>query len=215
MKSSLKSTLPMLLSRPLLLRFVSMTKTSPLSILPQSGVASASDGFPDVTDITELRSPPLPKAFSNLKINEGGNINRADILGTVTDLKMLDRLSQPEKQWATLFIRTRTPVLSTPLDGEEYSDSEGDKSDRSVSRVTYHLRTYHNRVHVFHFRLLPLVKRLRPGDRVFVTGFLSYYKPSFTSSPTEVAKVRKIGAVVAERLILLGSSDEIIDSGME
>lgn len=127
---------------------------------------------------------------------------------------MLDRLSQPEKQWATLFVRTRTPVLSTPLN-DEYSDSEVDESDKDDSRVTYRLRTYHNRVHVFHLRLLPLVKRLRPGDRVFVTGFLSYYKPNFTSSPTEVAKVRKIGVVVADRLILLGPSNEAINSETE
>ncbi|VDK22789.1 unnamed protein product [Taenia asiatica] len=205
----------MLLSRSLFLRLISITKTSLLSMLPQSGVASVSDDFLDVTEVTEMRSPPLPRALSNLKINEGGNINRADILGTVTDLKMLDRLSQPEKQWATLFIRTRIPVLSTPLDDEEYSDSEVDESDKGDSRVTYHLRTYYNRVHVFHLRLLPLVKRLRPGDRVFVTGFLSYYKPSFTSSPTEVANVRKIGVVVAERLILLGPSNEMINSQTE
>lgn len=78
----------MLLSRPLFLRFVSIPSTSLLSILPQSGVASASDDFPDAAEVSEMRSPPLPKALSKLQINEGGNINRADILGTVTDLKV-------------------------------------------------------------------------------------------------------------------------------
>ncbi|KAH9281878.1 hypothetical protein ECG_05119 [Echinococcus granulosus] len=205
----------MLLFRPPLPRFVWMTQTSLLSVLPRGGVASVPDDFADVTEVSEIRSPPLPKALSTLKINEGGNINRADILGTVTDLKMLDRLSQPEKQWATLFIRTCTPVLSTPLEDAECGEFEVDETDKDDSRVTYHLRTYHNRVHVFHLRLLPLVKRLRPGDRVFVTGFLSYYKPSFTSSPTDVAEVRKIGVVVAERLILLGSSEETMNSETE
>ncbi|VDM33784.1 unnamed protein product [Hydatigera taeniaeformis] len=208
-----------------LLRLISATKPSLLSAIPQRGTSSSSDDFSHVTEITEMRSPPVPKTLSYLKINEGGNINRADILGTVTDVKvrlqihvhymMLDRLSQPGRQWATLFVRTRIPVLSTPLDDEECFDSEVDENERDASRVTYLLRTYHNRVHVFHLRLLPLVKRLRLGDRVFVTGFLSYYKPSFTSSPIEVAKVRKIGAVVAERLILLGSSNEAINSETE
>ena len=130
---------------------------------------------------------------------------------------MLDRLSQPDKQWATLFVRTRIPMLSAPIEDEEGLDLEfkGDEIDvdnYERGRVGYHMRTYHNRVHVFDRRLLPLVKRLRPGDRVFVTGFLSYYKPSLTSSPAGVAEVRKIGAVVAERLILLGSSDGTPDS---
>nr|CDS25778.1 expressed protein [Hymenolepis microstoma] len=167
----------------------------------------------DITaDVAEVRSPRVPKALSNLKINEGGNINRADILGTVTELKLLDRLSQPEKQWATLFIRTRVPLLSTSGNNHESPSSESQQypEDEDLGNVGgtvgFQMRTYHNRVHVFDRRLLPLVKRLKPGDRIFVTGFLSYYKPTGTSSSPEVAKVRKIGAVVAERLILLGSS---------
>ncbi|CDS36107.1 expressed protein [Echinococcus multilocularis] len=78
----------MLLFRPLLLRFVSLTQTSLLSVPPRGGVASVPDDFADVTEVSEMRSPPLPKALSALRINEGGNINRADILGTVTDLKV-------------------------------------------------------------------------------------------------------------------------------
>ena len=126
---------------------------------------------------------------------------------------MLDRLSQPEKRWATLFVRTRIPMLSANTEDVEdlepaLNDDEIDASDFERGQIGYHMRTYYNRVHVFDRRLLPLVKRLRPGDRVFVTGFLSYYKPTLTSSPPGVAEVRKIGAVVAERLVLLGSSDE-------
>ncbi len=93
-----------------------------------------------------------------------------------------------------MFVRTRIPVISKVA---EDSDT-----------VEYRLCSHHNRVHVFDRRLLPLVRRTRPGDRIFVTGFISYYKPSLMSSPPEIAKVRKIGAVVAERLVLLGPSGE-------
>ena len=45
--------------------------------------------FEELTgDVTETRSSPLPKALSSLRINEGGNINRADILGTISELKV-------------------------------------------------------------------------------------------------------------------------------
>ncbi|KAM7536428.1 hypothetical protein Aperf_G00000088689 [Anoplocephala perfoliata] len=167
------------------------------------------DVVPDITsDVTESRSPKVPKALSTLNINEGGNINRADILGTVTELKLLDRLSQPEKQWATLFVRTRIPMYSTSGEDDPAADHDNyEDSDVVGGSINYQIRTYYNRVHVFDRRLLPLVKRLKSGDRIFVTGFVSYYKPTGISSPAEVAKVRKIGAVVAERLILLGSSE--------
>lgn len=123
--------------------------------------------------------------------------------------QLLDRLSQPERQWATLFVRTRIPMYSTSGEDEIVANQgDYDDSDAMGGSIGFQMRTYHNRVHVFDRRLLPLVKRLRPGDRIFVTGFLSYYKPIGTSSPSEVAKVRKIGAVVAERLILLGSSEQ-------
>lgn len=38
-------------------------------------------------DVLETRSPPA-KGLAGLRVNEGGNINRADILGTVTELKV-------------------------------------------------------------------------------------------------------------------------------
>ncbi|KAM3183404.1 hypothetical protein ACTXT7_010413 [Hymenolepis weldensis] len=194
-------------------RIVAAPKSSAFSYRGISSGSLTDDTVPDITaDVAEMRSPKVPKALSNLKINEGGNINRADILGTITELKLLDRLSQPEKQWATLFIRTRVPMFSTSNNDYKSSSSERQQchEDEDLENVGgsvgYQMRTYHNRVHVFDRRLLPLVKRLKPGDRIFATGFLSYYKPTGTSSSPEVAKVRKIGAVVAERLILLGSS---------
>ncbi|VDD82526.1 unnamed protein product [Mesocestoides corti] len=159
----------------------------------------------DMPDVAETRSPP-PKGLAALRINEGGNINRANLLGTVAELKLLDRLSKPEQQWATMFVRTRIPILANSYSSDAVDTEESNS-------VEYRLCTYYNRVHVFDRRLLPFVKRLRPGDRVFVTGFLSYYKPTLTSSPPEVAKVRKIGAVVAERLVLLGSSGEVFTTG--
>ncbi|VDN96754.1 unnamed protein product [Rodentolepis nana] len=197
----------------LLSRIVTVPRSLEFSHRGISSTNLADDTISDITaDVAEVRSPKVPKALSNLKINEGGNINRADILGTITELKLLDRLSQPEKQWATLFVRTRVPLLSTSIDNHEPPSSESQQYPEAEDlghvggSIGFQMRTYHNRVHVFDRRLLPLVKRLKPGDRIFVTGFLSYYKPTGTSSSPEVAKLRKIGAVVAERLILLGSS---------
>ncbi len=97
----------------------------------------------------------------------------------------MNRLSKPDQQWATLFVRSRTPMLRT--DGGSPPSSP---SDETEAEVTMRTCTNHNRVHVFDRRLLPLIRRTRPGDRIFVTGFISYYKPSMTSSPPEVVKVR-------------------------
>ncbi|BHF76219.1 hypothetical protein SprV_0501931700 [Sparganum proliferum] len=160
-----------------------------------------------LSDVEDIRSPPA-KGLAALRINEGGNINRADLIGTVTELKLLARLSKPDSEWATLFLRTRIPILSTndALDADYTTPAPADSA--TLAYLPFRMVNYYNRVHVFDRRLLPLVRRTKPGDRIFVTGFISYYKPTLSASSPEAAKYRKIGAVVAERLILLGPSNE-------
>lgn len=102
-----------------------------------------------------------------------------------------------------MFVRTRIPILTKAHLPDSDTEDDGVAAGATAN---YRSCTYYNRVHVFDRRLLPMVHRLRPGDRVFVTGFISYYKPNLSSTtPVEIARVRKIGAVVAERLVLLGS----------
>lgn len=70
-------------------RIVEAPKSSAFSYRGISSSSLTDDIVPDITaDVAEVRSPKVPKALSNLKINEGGNINRADILGTITELKV-------------------------------------------------------------------------------------------------------------------------------
>ncbi len=42
---------------------------------------------PDFGEVSELRSAPA-KGLAALKVNEGGNINRADLIGTITEMKV-------------------------------------------------------------------------------------------------------------------------------
>ncbi|VDL97662.1 unnamed protein product [Schistocephalus solidus] len=172
------------------------------SALEEPGPAEVAE----LGDVEDVRSPPA-KGLAALRINEGGNINRADLIGTVTELKLLARLSKPDSEWATVFLRTRIPILSTN-DALDADCTKVPDESAMVTHLPFRMVNYHNRVHVFDRRLLPLVRRTKPGDRIFVTGFVSYYKPTLSASSPEVAQGRKIGAVVAERLILLGPSNE-------
>lgn len=63
-------------------------------------------------DVAETRSPP-PKGLAAMRVNEGGNINRADLLGTITELKV--GLFLPQKNVLVIICRTKTaPPLRLP-----------------------------------------------------------------------------------------------------
>lgn len=138
--------------------------------------------------------------------------------------------SQPNREWTQLFVRTRTainPAVDSVPSDESSSDeemTEHNDTDQSTREIRTH-STSSSRVHIFNPRIAANTKRLKLGDRVFVSGFLSYYNHplgngdadgnvSFKSTFDGVEKHfhPRICAVIAQRLIFMGSTGEVSDS---
>ncbi|KER22319.1 hypothetical protein X801_04690 [Opisthorchis viverrini] len=145
------------------------------------------DGFH--SDEAEIRNPldDEKSLVRNYRVRQGGDMNSIHILGTVTGIRFYPMQNKPERDWAAIFVRTRTPKISTS------------PPDEAV------LVSTSNRVHVFDYRVMNIARHLKLGDRLFVSGFLSYYKQPLADSAPVGAPVPKVCCVVAQRLVFMGS----------
>ncbi|GAA52913.1 hypothetical protein CSKR_107157 [Clonorchis sinensis] len=146
------------------------------------------DGFQ--SDEAETKSPldDEKSLVKNYQIRQGGDINSVHILGTVAGIRFSPMQNKPEREWAVIFVRTRTPKIGTS------------SPDEAV------LMSTSNRVHVFDYRVMNTARHLKLGDRLFVSGFLSYYKQPLADSAPVGAPVPKVCCVVAQRLVFMGST---------
>lgn len=155
------------------------------------------------------------KLVKRYKVNQGGDINTACILGTVIGIKFFPLPSKPERDWAALFIRTRSMRKS-----QLYSDESASHKPvvnlidaMETDNTSPYIQPYSStsvRVHVFDPRILHNARRALVGDRLFVSGFLSYYKHPAASSTSSAdsdsgKSVPKICALVAQRIVFMGS----------
>lgn len=122
--------------------------------------------------------------------------------------------SKPERDWAALFIRTRS-MRKLQLYPDESASRKPVVSliDAIETDTSSYMQPYSStsvRVHVFDPRILHNARRALVGDRLFVSGFLSYYKHpaagSTTSADSDSGKsAPKICALVAQRIVFMGS----------
>ncbi|CAL8081725.1 unnamed protein product [Calicophoron daubneyi] len=174
---------------------------------PIANIRSSAPSFEDLPkDVDSVDQSSEKTIVKRYKAGQGGDINLAIILGTVAGVKIFPMQSRPERDWAVLFLRTRS--LRANVSGQEIDsalsseDTVSANTENSVPSQRY--KSISARVHVFDPRILPSVKRLKLGDRLFVSGFLSYYSRPGTDENKEKPLVNTC-AVVARRLLFMGS----------
>ncbi|CAH8428970.1 unnamed protein product [Dicrocoelium dendriticum] len=154
-------------------------------------ITKLSDHEDELVDSMDSSGAAPETPGKKYKLSQGGDINSVQILGTNIGVRFFPMSSNPTREWGVMFVRTRMRRLRfTP-------------TDQSME-ATENIKTSSCRVHIFNPVVLARAKRLRLGDRVFITGYLSYYKrPSDLIVPGD-SHVPKICAVVAQRLIQMG-----------
>ncbi|TPP61612.1 hypothetical protein FGIG_07828 [Fasciola gigantica] len=170
------------------------------------------DATPEPETVTEDTEADK-KLVKRYKINQGGDINTVSLLGTVIGIKFFPMQSKPERDWAALFIRTRSMKKLSPETNESAPHTPivdlATAVDTSGSPFSRPYSSTSARVHVFDPRILHNARRAMVGDRLFVSGFLSYYKRPGTGDADSAGSdsgtfVPKICAVVAQRIVFMG-----------
>ncbi|CAH8613323.1 unnamed protein product [Heterobilharzia americana] len=109
-----------------------------------------------------------------LKAFSASYINSVLLLGTVVGIKMFPMQNNPDRNWVLVFLRTR---LSTFREAE-YAQPTSITDINEPTVMFKKTLSSSNRVHVFSPKLVNGLRDIKPGERLLVSGFLSYYQSS-------------------------------------
>ncbi|CAH8642424.1 unnamed protein product [Heterobilharzia americana] len=157
-----------------------INRTLPIRWLPYC--CSISDQDSDITT-------------DKLKAFSASYINSVLLLGTVVGIKMFPMQNNPDRNWVLVFLRTR---LSTFREAE-YAQPTSITDINEPTVMFKKTLSSSNRVHVFSPKLVNGLRDIKPGERLLVSGFLSYYQSSKLDG-----KTTKQCCVTAQRIAHMG-----------
>ncbi|CAH8592402.1 unnamed protein product [Schistosoma turkestanicum] len=135
-------------------------------------------------------------------------VNSALLLGTVTGIKMFPMQSNPDRNWALIFLKTQLPKYISSENEDLTETSHTNESDLKFKKAWF---SASNRVHVFNPKLVSALRDLKLGERLLVSGFLSYYQSSKLDG-----KISRQCCVTAQRIAHMGwSNDYQSDKNLE
>ncbi|CAH8869265.1 unnamed protein product [Trichobilharzia szidati] len=176
-------------TRPFLIRWPFRCTYGQFSVVPH--IASTESPNTD-------EEPDIPT--DKLKVFSASYINSVLLLGTVMGLKMFPMQSNPDRNWALLFLKTRMSKLVPVLDTHPTDDTLPNDSSVTFRKIPL---SSSNRIHVFSPKLVSGLRDIKPGERLLVSGFLSYYQSSKLDG-----KTNKQCCVTAQRIAHMGWSPD-------
>ncbi|KAK4475646.1 hypothetical protein MN116_000916 [Schistosoma mekongi] len=166
-------------------------------VSPAVSSSSPVTGY-QVSDLTSDKSKSFNTSY----------VNSVLLLGTVMGIKMFPMQSNPDRNWALLFLRTRLPVFKKIEDKELTETPDTNEFEPKFKQIWL---SSSNRVHVFSPKLVCSLRDVKLGERLLVSGFLSYYQSSKLDG-----KASRQCCVTAQRIAHMGwSYDYQHDNNLE
>ncbi|CAH8634500.1 unnamed protein product [Schistosoma curassoni] len=128
------------------------------------------------------------------------SVNSVTLLGTVIGIKTFPMQKTPDRNWTLIFLKTQSPRYINAENKYLTETSDADEYDLKFKMVWY---STSNRVHVFSPKLVCALRDVKLGERLLVTGFLSYYQ-----SPKPDGTTQRNCCVTAQRIAHMGWSSD-------
>lgn len=128
------------------------------------------------------------------------SVNSVTLLGTVIGIKTFPMQKAPDRNWTLIFLKTQSPRFINAENKYLTGTSDTDEYDSKFKMVWC---STSNRVHVFSPKLVSALRDVKLGERLLVTGFLSYYQ-----SPKPDGTAQRNCCVTAQRIAHMGWSND-------